>query len=451
MGVYGQRFDAAGNAVEFEFQVNTTFAGPQKDPSVIGLADGGFLVTWGSEFQDGDVWGVYGQRFNADGDALGQEFLINTTTADAQKDPTVTVLTDGDVVVGWTSNNQDGDAEGVFGHHYENETASVTVNPPAAAAASRLDFGSSNSFVDAGDPGPSANALDPGARDFTVEAWFYYGGPGGTQSIVSKGNATEFDAGFNIFLDGNQLVVRAATDFGIDAAAAKVTLSATPGWHHVAMVIDQEAGAMGSTIKGYLDGSDGGWTPGHGLAPNGTLTTDLGSVTTSSDFLIGAVDAGFFKTNYFDAEIADVRVWNTARSANEIQADLGRTLDGDENHLIANWRLDDGAGATAADSGPGGYDGTLGGGPAWESATGFTIARDTSVTGRISATDAEGDVLSYEVAAGPSNGSAVIDPQSGAWSYTPDAGYSGGDSVSYQVSDGNGGVDTVAISITVTP
>ena len=144
-------------------------------------------------------------------------------------------------------------------------------------------------------------------------------------------------------------------------------------------------------------------------------------------------------------------VWNTARSAAEIQADLGRTLNGDEAHLIANWRLDDGAGLSAADSGPGGYDGTLGGGAAWESATGFTIARDTSVSGRISATDPEGDALSYGIAAGPANGTAAIDPQSGTWTYTPDAGYSGGDSVSYQVSDGNGGSDTVNVSITVTP
>ena len=156
---------------------------------MVGLSDGGFLVTWQSKDQDGNNWGIFGQRFNADGDAIGPEFLINTTTGNQQKTPDLAVLSDGDVVAGWQSNEQDGDDWGVYGHQYESELASVTINPPQGAAATMLDFGSSNSFVAAGDPGPSSNALDPGTQDFTVEAWFYYAGPNGIQSIVSKGNA----------------------------------------------------------------------------------------------------------------------------------------------------------------------------------------------------------------------------------------------------------------------
>ena len=450
-GVYGQRYDSAGNPVEFEFPINTETSDEQRDPSVSALADGGFFVTWQSRDQDGDHWGVYGQRFNADGDPLGDEIQINTTTMNEQKGVSTAALADGGLAIAWQSRDQDGDDWGIYGHRYDSETASVTVTPPQAEAASILDFGGSNSFVDIGDPGSNSDDLDPGRGDFTVEAWFYYDGPNGTQSIVSKGNDNALDAGFNIFLDGDTLVVRASTDGGLDAAAMKVTMSGAPGWHHVAMVLDQESGIAGSSIRGYLDGSDAGWTTGHGIVYSSTVTTSASrQIQTDESFLIGAVDDNGTTEDFFDAEIADVRVWNTARSQAEIQADLGRMLNGDEPHLLANWQLDDGVGPTANDA-TGSYDGTLSGGPAWQDALNLTTAQNTALAGRLSASDLEGDDLVYSVAAGAANGTASIDADKGTWTYDPSLGFSGSDSFSYQISDGNGGSDTVTIAVTVTP
>ena len=45
------------------------------------LADGGFVVTWQSDGQDGSGYGIYGQRYMADGTAEGSEFLVNQTAA----------------------------------------------------------------------------------------------------------------------------------------------------------------------------------------------------------------------------------------------------------------------------------------------------------------------------------------------------------------------------------
>ena len=450
-GIYGQRYDSAGDPVEFKFQVNQETSGEQQDAKVSALADGGFIVTWQSKDQDGDNWGVYGRRFNADGDPLGNEFQINTTTAGEQKSIVTATLADGGLAAAWQSKDQDGDDWGVFGHRYDSETASVTVNPPQAEAASMLDFSGSNSFVDIGDPGASSDDLDPGRGDHTVEGWFYYDGPNGRQSIISKGNDDALDAGFNIFLDDDTLVVRASTDGGLDSAAMKITMTGPPGWHHVAMVLDQESGTAASSIRGYLDGSDAGWTTGHGIVFSSTVTTSSSrQIETDERFLIGAVDDNGSAEDFFGAEIADVRVWNTARSQAEIQADLGRTLNGDEPHLIANWQLDDGVGPTAGDA-TGAYDGTLTGGPTWEDALNLITAQNTALAGRLSASDPEGDPLAYSVLADGANGTAAIDAANGTWTYDPDAGFSGSDSFSYQISDGNGGSDTVTIAVTVTP
>lgn len=63
--IQGQRFDAAGNEVGGEITINTNLIGDQTAPSVTVLANGGFVVTWDSDGQDGSDTGVYAQQFEA--------------------------------------------------------------------------------------------------------------------------------------------------------------------------------------------------------------------------------------------------------------------------------------------------------------------------------------------------------------------------------------------------
>ncbi len=66
--------------------------------------------------------------------------------------------------------------------------------------------------------------------------------------------------------------------------------------------------------------------------------------------------------------------------------------------------------------------------------------------------DAEGDPLTVTGATAP-NGTVTIDPVTGALTYTPNAAFNGSDTISYTVSDGNGGASagTVTVVVTVTP
>jgi hypothetical protein len=70
-------------------------------PSVAVDANGDFVVVWSSDGQDGDSYGIYGQRFDASGIPQGAEFLVNTHTTDAQSQPSVAMDADGDFVVVW--------------------------------------------------------------------------------------------------------------------------------------------------------------------------------------------------------------------------------------------------------------------------------------------------------------------------------------------------------------
>ncbi|NGX62239.1 MAG: hypothetical protein K940chlam9_01734 [Chlamydiae bacterium] len=117
-GISGQRYDIFGNEVEGEFLINSYTQDTQEEPSVASFKSGGFVVTWDSLEQDGYLLGVFGQRYDSSGKKTGPEFQVNTYTDFNQNRPAVAALADEGFVVTWQSENQDGDSYGVFGQRY---------------------------------------------------------------------------------------------------------------------------------------------------------------------------------------------------------------------------------------------------------------------------------------------------------------------------------------------
>lgn len=124
----------------------------------------------------------------------------------------------------------------------------------------------------------------------------------------------------------------------------------TNGPHHIAAVFN------GSTMEIFVDGSSIGST-----SHSGTCVY----AAAAGGHAIGCFWNGSVATEFFDGALRDVRLWNTARSAAEINADKSTVLVGDESGLVGLWRLDDGSGTTAVDATVNGRDGTLTGGPIW--------------------------------------------------------------------------------------
>jgi len=82
-----------------------------------------------------------------------------------------------------------------------------------------------------------------------------------------------------------------------------------------------------------------------------------------------------------------------------------------------------------------------------------TTPQDTSIIICVSGTDIENDTLDVTgVSTGPSNGSiSGLGDGDTCFTYTPDSGFVGVDTVEIIVCDGNGGCDTAVVIITVTP
>ncbi len=77
-------------------------------------------------------------------------------------------------------------------------------------------------------------------------------------------------------------------------------------------------------------------------------------------------------------------------------------------------------------------------------------AASTAIDVLANDTDPDGDSLIVTLASNPPHGTATVDGGGTGVHYTPDLNYSGPDSFTYNISDGNGGVDTGTVNVTVT-
>ena len=82
--IYAQRFSSDGNKQGEETLINTVTADKQRCPNVAGLPDGGYVITWMSNGEDGSGWGVYSQKYSATGEKIGDAALVNAHTAGDQ-------------------------------------------------------------------------------------------------------------------------------------------------------------------------------------------------------------------------------------------------------------------------------------------------------------------------------------------------------------------------------
>lgn len=202
---------------------------------------------------------------------------------------------------------------------------------PRAQQQYSLALNGQNEFIEvAADP-----ALDIATGSLTLEAWIKPGGSG-FRTIVMKG-----DHGYGLAIDeANRL------RFFIGASRSNSLVSeskvASDVWQHVAVVIDGTAG----TTSFYIDGKPAG-------------VTDQAVVNTNADSFVIGREGSVVTGGYFEGEIDEVRVWNVARSALEIDlfAMQPFTL-GNGTDPVGYWNFNDGRG-TGLRSAVGGVDGVL--------------------------------------------------------------------------------------------
>ncbi len=124
--------DAPVHRGDFRASTFTTSSQGEADLAVAG--DGSFVSVWSSRRQNGGKYGVFAQRFDGDGVAVGEEFSLSAWRENHQLAPAVAQTSLGITWAVWQSHGQDGEAGSIICRLFDGENASdeILVNTTVA-------------------------------------------------------------------------------------------------------------------------------------------------------------------------------------------------------------------------------------------------------------------------------------------------------------------------------
>ena len=128
-GVFMQLFDVNGTRIGAEVRVNSSTEGVQSGAMIRVLPNGSFVVAWNGS--DGSETGLFMQAFDANGQRVGGEILVNTSKTGAQMGTFLEFTADGTLLVGWEGvgdqpDQQDGNG-GLFFQRFKINSAPESI------------------------------------------------------------------------------------------------------------------------------------------------------------------------------------------------------------------------------------------------------------------------------------------------------------------------------------
>lgn len=122
-GVYAQKFNSSGTALSGEILVSQTTTNDQMGARVGAADDGSFVVTWSWDAA-GDPQAVMARRFAADGSAIDDEFIVNSTVAGKQSNSSIAVNASGQFIITWEGPGI-GDTDGIYYRRFNADGTSI--------------------------------------------------------------------------------------------------------------------------------------------------------------------------------------------------------------------------------------------------------------------------------------------------------------------------------------
>jgi len=211
----------------------------------------------------------------------------------------------------------------------------------AGMTSKSLKFDGSNDFVSRTYTNDSE--LAPGTSPFSVSTWFKHPSTvTGTDTLISRYSSTGSGGGYKVYMNSSGYIcfgIDDDTTWGPDDSACTTVSYADSNWHHVLAIKGT------STIAVYIDGVQKAST---------TLTTTNSLTGSSPAFYVGIDSDG--ASNPWDGFIDEVRVYNSARSEEQINQEYiskgtnkginvilgsGATPESLSNGLVGHWKMDE--------------------------------------------------------------------------------------------------------------
>jgi hypothetical protein len=111
-----------------QFQVNSYSDNWQVFPAIDTDSEGNFIITWQSLGQDGDSFGIYARLFDKNGQPLGQEFLVNSTTEKSQELADIYMISPKIFCIAWQSQQNEATGWDLFSKVYDLQSMNLENN-----------------------------------------------------------------------------------------------------------------------------------------------------------------------------------------------------------------------------------------------------------------------------------------------------------------------------------
>ncbi|WP_321343079.1 LamG-like jellyroll fold domain-containing protein [uncultured Draconibacterium sp.] len=168
--------------------------------------------------------------------------------------------------------------------------------------------------------------------DFTIETRIFIDSWAGNYILADESwNDVNGSVGFAFrFNSSGNIEVNVGTG-NWEAVTTTGNQLETGKWQHVAVSVNTD-----NAVKIFIDGI---------LAGNGTLSKPM--IASGTHVFMGEGSA--WKDRRLDGKLSDFRIWNTARTEEEINQNKDIQLNGNEDGLVANWLLKEGQGDSILD------------------------------------------------------------------------------------------------------
>lgn len=356
-----------GGATGVTYDVTLHFRGVVERKNYLGgCSDSNFWQSGGAD--NGDIGNVYELRVSSP----PQDYFLNVGSG-PQNNPVAidyvkTVRIDAGATVTLFAASKD--AAELFNHDASSAPISVsgtTVAQPFDGQFIQMDVESvapstiaSGAVIGGGSSGSAlsfngaqfasvADAAPFHPTSVTQEAWFKFdGAKGGYNAILGKPEGTATNDSYTLWFESGTMrgYVGATSQGYISMPWSDVTQ-----WHHAAFVYDAEA----SRQILYIDGAVVACA-----AANGAIAYDTHPVLIGGDSDNGTLDG------FWNGTLDEVRLFSSARTSDQVWADLHTHKLGPTQGLIAEWTFDEGTGQDVGDSSGNALGAQLGLSPAVE-------------------------------------------------------------------------------------
>ncbi|TAK66880.1 MAG: LamG domain-containing protein, partial [Bacteroidetes bacterium] len=168
----------------------------------------------------------------------------------------------------------------------------------------------------------------------TIEAWVYPRTVSGSQPIVALRNDGGNSSGIFSIEDGTLQFQARGTTTATDNTPLDTAL-----WYHVAVRFSA------SNVTFFVNGE-------LGATVNGDFSIDTGSASATATL-------GSFGSAHFYGRLDEVRVWNSERTQQQIQANMNAPFTTQQDGMAAYWKLNEGGGLVVSDETINSYAGNI--------------------------------------------------------------------------------------------